>query len=86
MDDLKDEKIGWTFFEKDLPKKNQTEFRIEKVRKNNSYVKSQGYDNSITSWIEKIYIFILNELLHITTIIVMIFWDFFMFYQIFHLP
>ena len=46
-----DETIG-TFYEKEIQKTNQQEFRIEKVieRKSNKlYVKWKGYDNSLNS-------------------------------------
>ena len=50
-----EETIG-TFYEKELQKTNQQEFRIEKVIKrkgNKLYVKWKGYDNSFNSWINK---------------------------------
>ena len=45
-----------TFYEKELQKINQQEFRIEKVIKkkiNKLYVKWKGYDNLLNSWIDK---------------------------------
>ena len=45
-----------TFYEKELQKANQQEFRIEKVIKRHVdklYVKWKGYDNSFNSWIDK---------------------------------
>ena len=54
--DLNGEEILGTFFEKELQKTNQEEFRIEKVirRKGDKlYVKWKGYDNSFNSWIDK---------------------------------
>ena len=45
-----------TFYEKELQKTNQKEFRIEKVigRKGDKlFVKWKGYDNSLNSWINK---------------------------------
>ena len=54
--DLNGEKITGTFFEKELQKANQEEFRIEKVIKRKGvkiYVKWKGYDNSFNSWIYK---------------------------------
>ena len=48
-----------TFYEKELQKTNQKEFRIEKVIKrkgNKLYVKWKRYDNSFNSWIDKKYI------------------------------
>ena len=52
--DLNGEKITGTFFEKELQKTNQEEFRIEKVIKRKGvkiYVKWKEYDNSFNSWI-----------------------------------
>ena len=54
--DLNGEEITGTFYEKELQKTNQEEFRIEKVirRKGDKlYVKWKGYDNSFNSWIDK---------------------------------
>ena len=48
-------KIIGTFYEKELQKTNQQEFRIEKVIKRKDgklYVKRKGYDNSFNSWID----------------------------------
>ena len=45
-----------TFYEKELQKTNQKEFRIEKGIKrkiDKLYVKWKGYDNSFNSWIDK---------------------------------
>ena len=56
INDLNDEEITGTFFENELQKSNQKEFRIEKVIKrkgNKLYVKWKGYDNSFNSWINK---------------------------------
>ena len=53
---LNGEKIIGTFYEKEVQKINQQEFRIEKVIKkkgNKLYVKWKGYDNSFNSWIDK---------------------------------
>ena len=53
---LNGEEITETFYEKELQKTNQEEFRIEKVirRKGDKlYVKWKGYNNSINSWIDK---------------------------------
>ena len=50
------EEITVTFYEKELQKTNQEEFRIEKVirRKGDKfYVKWKGYNNSFNSWIDK---------------------------------
>ena len=56
INDLNSEEITGTFYEKELQKTNQEEFRIEKVIKrkgNKLYVKWKGYDNSFNSWIDK---------------------------------
>ena len=56
INDLDGEEIIGTFYEKELQKANQKEFRVEKVIKKNGnklYVKWKGYDNSFNSWIDK---------------------------------
>ena len=55
INDLDGEEIIRTFYEKELQKINQQEFRIEKVikKKEKLYVKWKGYDNSFNSWIDK---------------------------------
>ena len=56
INDINGEEIIGTFYEKELQKTNQKEFRIEKVIKkkgNQLYVKWKGYDNSFNSWIDK---------------------------------
>ena len=56
ISDLNGEEIVGSFFEKDLQKTNQKEFRIEKVikrKRNKLYVKWKGYNNSFNSWIDK---------------------------------
>ena len=56
INDLIREKIIGTFYEKELQKTNQKEFRIEKVLKRKGdklYVKWKGYDNRFNSWIDK---------------------------------
>ena len=56
INDLNYQEIIETFYEKELQKKNQQEFRIEKVIKkkgSNLYVKWKNYDNSFNSWIDK---------------------------------
>ena len=56
IDDLSSEEIIRTFYEKELQKTNQKEFRIEKVIKKKGdklYVKWKSYDNSFNSWIDK---------------------------------
>ena len=56
INDLNGEEIIGTFYEKELQKTNQKEFRIEKVIKRKGdklYVKWKDYDNSFNSWIDK---------------------------------
>ena len=56
INDLNGEEITGTFYEKELQKTNQQEFRIEKVLKRKGdklYVKWKGYNNSFNSWIDK---------------------------------
>ena len=56
ISDLNGEKVIGTFYEIELQKTNQKEFRIEKVFKRKGdklYVKWKGYDNSFNSWINK---------------------------------
>ena len=56
INDLNGEEITGTFYEKELQKTNQKEFRIGKVirRKGDKlYVKWKGYNNSFNSWIDK---------------------------------
>ena len=56
INDLNGKQIIGTFYEKELPKTNQEEYRIEKVIKKNGnklYVKWKGYDHSFNSWIDK---------------------------------
>ena len=56
ISDLKGEEIVGTFYEKELQKTNQKEFRVEKVIKRKGdklYVKWKGYDSSFNSWIDK---------------------------------
>ena len=53
---LNGEEITGSFYEKELQKTNQKEFRIEKVFKRKGdklYVKWKGYNNSFNSWINK---------------------------------
>ena len=50
------EEITGNFYEKELQKSNQKEFRIEKVLKQKGdklYVKWKGCDNRFNSWIDK---------------------------------
>ena len=56
MNDLNGENILESFYEKELQKTNQKEFRIEKVIKrkgNKLYVKWKGHDDSFNSWISE---------------------------------
>ena len=57
--DLKGEEIKGTFYQQELQKSSQEEFRIEKVIKKRrtksgekeAYVKWKGYSNDFNSWI-----------------------------------
>ena len=54
--DLNGEEVIGSFYEKELRKASQKEFRIEKVTKrkgNKLYVKWKGYDNIFNIWIDK---------------------------------
>ena len=56
IDDLSGEEIVGSFYEKELQKTDQEEFRIEKVIKKKGdklFVRWKGYDNSFNSWIDK---------------------------------
>ena len=56
LNDPNGEEIIGTFYENELQKTKQNEFRTEKVIKKKSdklYVKWKGYDNSFNSWIDK---------------------------------
>ena len=56
INDLNGDKIIRKFYEKELQKTNQQEFRIVKVIKKKGdklCVKWRGYDNSFNSWIDK---------------------------------
>ena len=56
IDDLNGEEITGSFYEKELQKTHQKEFRIEKKIKRKGdrlYVKWKGYDNGFHSWINK---------------------------------
>ena len=56
ISDLNDNEIIGTFYERELQKTNQQEFRIEKIIKKKGdklYVKLKDYDSSFNSWIDK---------------------------------
>ena len=56
INDLNGKEIIGTFYEKELQKIDQQEFRLEKIinkKGNRVYVKWKGYDNSFNSWIDK---------------------------------
>ena len=56
INDLNGEKISGSFYEKELQKTNQKEFRIKKVLKRRGdklYVKWKQYDNRFNSWIDE---------------------------------
>ena len=56
INDLNGEKIVGTFFEKELQKTNQEQFRIEKTIKRKGkklYFQWKIYDNPFNSWIDK---------------------------------
>ena len=56
INDVNGEEIIGTFYENELQKTDQKEFRIEKALKEKGdklYVKWKGYDNSFNSWIDK---------------------------------
>ena len=56
LNDLNGEEIIGTFYENELQKTKQNEFRTEKVIKKKGdklYVKWKGYNNSFNSWIDK---------------------------------
>ena len=56
ISDLNDEEIKGSFYEKELQKTNQKEFRIEKVikrKENKLYVKWRRHNDSFNSWINK---------------------------------
>ena len=60
INDLNGEEITGTFYERELQKTNEEEFRIEKVIKrkvDKIYVKWKGYDSSFNSWIDKASLF-----------------------------
>ena len=53
---IKSKEIVGTFYKMELQKRNQKEFRVEKVFKRKDdklYLKWKGYENSFNSWIDK---------------------------------
>ena len=71
INDLNGEEIIGTFYEKELQKTNQKEFRIEKVIKkkgNKLYVKWKGNDNSFNSWNDKKDLIYINDSILFLTI------------------
>ena len=56
ISDQNGEEITGSFYEEELQKTNQKEFRTEKVIKRKSdklYVKCKGYDDNFNSWIDR---------------------------------
>ena len=56
ISDLISKEIVGTFYQKELQKPNQKEFRVKKVRKTKGYklyLKWKGYGSSFNIWIEK---------------------------------
>ena len=56
ISDLNGEEITGSFYEEELQKTSQKEFRVEKLLKrkvDKLYVKWKGYNNSFNSWIDK---------------------------------
>ena len=56
INDHNGEQIIGTFYQKELQKTSQQEFRIEKVHERKGdklYVKWKGHDSSFNSWIDK---------------------------------
>ena len=59
ISDLNGEEITGSFYEKELQKTSQKEFKIEKILKRKGdklYVKWKGYDRRFNSWIDKKYL------------------------------
>ena len=53
---MNDEEIAGNFYEKEMQKTSQKEFRIEKLPKRKAdklYVKWKRYNNRFNSWIDK---------------------------------
>ena len=56
ISELNGEEIVGTFYEKELQKTNQKEFRVDKVIKRRGdklYAKWKGYESSFNSWIDE---------------------------------
>ena len=55
ISDLKDEEIAGTFYEKELQKTKQKEFKEKVIKRKGDklHVIWKGYDNSLNSWIDK---------------------------------
>ena len=54
ISDLNGEKVGGTFYEKELQSTNKQEYRVIKKKGDKLYVKWKGYNNSFDdSWIDK---------------------------------
>ena len=56
IEELDAEEIFGTYYEKELQKTNQTEFRAEQVIKTKAdklYVRCKGFSNLLNSWIKK---------------------------------
>ena len=56
ISDLKGEEIVGTFYEKELHKTNQKEFRVEKVikrKRDKLYVKWKDYHSSFNDWVDE---------------------------------
>ena len=56
IEDRNSEDITGTFYEQELQKTSQSEFRIEKIiekKGDKLYVKQKGHDNVFNNWIEK---------------------------------
>ena len=56
INDLNDEEITGSFYEKELHKTSQNKFRIEKVIKrkvDKLYVKWKGYDNHVNRYLDR---------------------------------
>ena len=56
ISDLNGEEVVGTFYEKELQKANQKEFRLEKVikrKRNKLYIEWKSYDDLFNSWADK---------------------------------